>query len=420
MIYAESLFLGAPLLLCAVLGTRRHRWLLVVAAVLGLLATLPEIGGGPLFLTLTGGLVRYPSRFALVAVTLLLPVMGRGAGAWVEGRGRWLAAVLAAATLVLCGIGNHPWRWLVAGVPAAFMLTAAAIPARPRLRSAVLVAGLAGAVVAGAPLLGLQRFGAGAAVPAWPQAVGTNRVYTPGPDAEAMRWLASGLAPRRLWPVGYLNLVDGLTVTRTDAPVANARLAEHLRITDEGPHRRWWLDAAAARWVVLREASGVPEQMDEIARRGGMRLLRNLSARDQVSVAGQRPDPDRPWAGAGRLEDLEIGANRCRAEIFAERPGWLWVSLAPVRGWRWRLDGREVELSQGPGIVQFLPVATGPHRLEGWYSPPGLVPSAVVSGLTALLLLALWPGIRSEVSNRCPEPGMSLRSGSPRLDGRKT
>ena len=32
MIYAESLFLGAPLLLCAVLGTRGRRWLLAAAA----------------------------------------------------------------------------------------------------------------------------------------------------------------------------------------------------------------------------------------------------------------------------------------------------------------------------------------------------------------------------------------------------
>ena len=83
-----------------------------------------------------------------------------------------------------------------------------------------------------------------------------------------MRWLASGLEARRLWPVGYLNLEDGLTLARTDAPVANRQLASHIAITDEGPARRWWLDALAAEWMILPDGEGVPKAMDGIANRG--------------------------------------------------------------------------------------------------------------------------------------------------------
>ena len=90
MVYAESLFLGAPVLVCALLGGWRRRWLLAFVGVLALLATLPEIGAGGVFVILTGGLVRYPSRFALIGLALLLPLAGRGADDWLE-RGRSMA-----------------------------------------------------------------------------------------------------------------------------------------------------------------------------------------------------------------------------------------------------------------------------------------------------------------------------------------
>ena len=68
---------------------------------------------------------------------------------------------------------------------------------------------------------------------------------------------------------------------------------------------------------------------------------------------------------------------------------WLWISLAPVRGWRWRLDGRPVELEQGPGIVQYLEVAAGSHRLEGFYMPPAHYLSTIFSGCAVLVVFVL-------------------------------
>ncbi len=201
IVYAESLFLGAPVLVCALLGGWRRKWALAVVMVLGILATLPEIGGGGLFLAMTGGLVRYPSRFALIGLALLLPFVGKGVDEWLAGKGTWLAAAVSAVTLVVCAMGSHPWRWWVAGIPAALMLVAAFTPSIKSLRGAVLVAGIVGMITTGLPLLELRPVrNLWASVPTWPEATDGGRVYTPAPAADVMRWLATGLGPRRLWP----------------------------------------------------------------------------------------------------------------------------------------------------------------------------------------------------------------------------
>lgn len=209
-----------------------------------------------------------------------------------------------------------------------------------------------------------------------------------------MPWLASSLDARRLWPVGYLNLTDDLALVRTDAPVANARLASHIAITDEGPARRWWLDALAADWVVLPESAGLPESMDEVASRGGMRLLRNRRSLPVLSLATHLPDPDQRSKRVGEVSQLELAGNSCSAMVATPLDSWLWVSLAPVSGWRWRLDGRPVKLAQGPGIVQYLELSAGSHRLEGRYLPPGHLPMTILSGSAVLVILLGMAGNR--------------------------
>ena len=389
MVYAESLFLGAPMLVCALLGGWRKRWLLAVVVAFALLATLPEIGAGRLFVILTGGLVRYPSRFALIGLALLLPLAGRGADDWLAGRGRWLATAASALALVTCVVSGHTLRWWVAGAPALLMLVAALAPAWRPLRGAALVAGIAGMVVAGLPLIGLRPVTEVLAPQAtWPEAAGGGRVYVPTPAEDVMPWLASSLGARRLWPVGYLNLEEGLTMTRTDAPVANRRLASHIAITDEGPARRWWLDALAAEWILLPEGEGLPEGMEQVASRGGMRLLRNHGAMPVMWLANRPPDPDRPGSRVGVVTEKTLAGNACSMTATTPTEGWLSISLAPVNGWRWRLDGRPVLLDQGPGIIQYIRVPAGIHQLEGRYRPPMHLLTTIVSGCAALVILA--------------------------------
>jgi uncharacterized membrane protein YfhO len=75
--------------------------------------------------------------------------------------------------------------------------------------------------------------------------------------------------------------------------------------------------------------------------------------------------------------------------------------MAPVGGWCWWLDGTEVALEQGPGIVQSLPVAAGRHELVGRYRPPGFSVAAMISLLAILAVTALSVKERREI----PPPG---------------
>jgi hypothetical protein len=215
-----------------------------------------------------------------------------------------------------------------------------------------------------------------------------------------MRWLATGLEARRLWPVGYLNLEENLTLARTDAPVANRRLALHIATTDEGPVRRWWLDTLAAEWMILPAGEALPVATEEVASRGGMRLIRNHAALAVLSLADHPPAPDRPGGGGGDVTAQTLGGNSCSARIIAPSTAWLWVSLAPVKGWQWRLDGRPVELAQGPGIVQYLEVSAGNHRFEGRYRPPMFLGTTFVSLGAVLALLFGLARSNSESNGR--------------------
>jgi hypothetical protein len=246
-------------------------------------------------------------------------------------------------------------------------------------------------ICAGMPLVDLRPVAELRSVAAtWPEAVDGERVFTPTPAEDVMGWLASGLEPRRLWPVGYLNLDEGLVVARTDAPVANGRLASHLAITEQGPIRRWWLDALSARWVIIPDGDGLPERMEEVRAKAGMRLLRNLDALPVVCLVEDRPDPEKAPRVIGDGMTWSLRANRCDVSLDAASHGWLWLAIAPVEGWRWTLDGQKVELVQGPGIVQYVEILPGRHRIEGRYRPPALLPSALVSVIAAGVVIGLF------------------------------
>jgi hypothetical protein len=329
----------------------------------------------------------------VVALALLLPMIGRGFDEWLAGGGRRLALALAVSTLLLCVVFSNPQRWLVAGVPALLLLGGALPSANIAVRKAAVVAGITASVIAAWPLLGLQPSD-GLTEPSspWPEAVSSGRVYSPTPTVDDMSWFTSGLASRRAWPIGYLNLLDGLELVRTDSPVANGALMDHLRITDEGPHRRWWLDALAAEWVILPERAGVPEAMESVRVVRGMRLLQNRQAWPKLQVVSDPPEENVEPGVAGRVVSLELAGNRCLATVEADAEAWIVISMAPVRGWSWTVDGLFVEPLVGPGVLQSLPIEPGHHFIEGVYRPPGLVTFASVSAISTLLALGLLAG----------------------------
>lgn len=391
MVYAESLLLGAPLLAWAALGLGRRPWTLAPVALLAALATLPAVGGEAAYLALTRGLLRYPGRFAMVAAACLLPLVGVGFTRWRAGEGVRVCVVVAGLSLVGCVAAPLPGRVLLAGLPALLLLVVSLVPRAPLLRDLVLALAISTTAVAGLPLLGVGPWpwGGSEGPPSpWPEACSGGRLYTPPLNPDVAQWLATGLTPRTRWPVGYLNLDQGVSLARTWGPLGHRRLAQHLERADRGHPGRWWLDSLAAGWVVLPYAEP-PPRMLTVRRQGGLWLHRNLAALPEVTLAAVPPDGEPPWAGVGAAVALRPTANGLVAATASTRPGWAWISVAPIAGWQWRLDGERVEPERGPGIVQYLAVPAGAHRLEGRYRPPGL-PAAGFVTVLAGAVLAVW------------------------------
>ena len=392
--FVKSLFLGAPVLLRIWLGVKKRWMWLVPAGALALLASLPTIGGGSLYLFLTRALVRYPSRFAVMALVLLLPFVGAGSKRWLDGEGG-LAAALLGAGAVIAGIASKtPAAMLTGVVTGAVLLLAAAVPGRRRLRMTALGLGIAACLVAGWPLLHLSSWHA---FPfGWPGVAGNGRVYTPPPPASTVVWLTKPEHGSHLWPLGYTNLLAGVDLVRTYAPVTDARLAAHLKHADGGPTDVWWLNTLGARWLVLGSRLDVPG-LEPVSVQKGLWLYRNRMALPEASLW-----PEAPVPGVLALRPAVITLARPRPErlivhLSSPGAGHVVVSETPVRGWSWTLDGEPVKASPGPGILQSIPAGPGSHVLKGVYRPPGLIPAAFIS-IAALLLTTAWLVIRPRTS----------------------
>lgn len=388
--WLESLFVGAPLLVLILLGGRRHPVWLAVAGGLGVLATLPAVGLGGIFVDLTAGLVRYPSRFALLAVVAALPLIGPGTVRWRAGEGRTTALWVAAASGVSAILSGSLAIAALALTPVLPLVAAAVWPGPGSPRDAAVVCGLAVLVAVGLPSL-LDQSGRSADFPPpWREARADGRLWTPPVDPARLARLGERPGGARLWPVGYLNLVDGISLARSFAPIEQRDLEVHLDHADQGPTARWWIDTLGARWIVLDEADPHPRDWVAVRRRDHVVLYRNPRAIPLATVAQAPPEPDRAWRGVGAVVTIACRTDRIAVVARLPRSGVLWLDLAPLAGWRWSLDGRPATLHHGPGVLQWLPLDSGTHRLVGHYRPPGLVAGVIISmlGLVATVLLA--------------------------------
>jgi len=384
--WVASLFLGAPLLLLAFLGLRKRPWLAAPAAALALLATLPALGDGHLYLLLTRSLVRYPSRFAVLALALLLPFTGAGLHRWLKGEGRLPAALLALATLAALPMAPDPVAVAIAAIPAALLLAGAALPRLRPLRVAAVAAGLGATVVAGWPLLGLHE--PDRARWPWTETVGTGRLYTPSPSGPARAWLARSERHLSLWPLGYHNLEAGTELVRSNAPLIHRRLELHLAHADRGPTGRWWLDTLSAPWMILSNAPPAGQGLKPIRTLRGMWLVANPRARPWIAAWAGRPSAKVPLSPAV-VTIVRPRPERILSSVLAPRPTWISVSVPPVRGWSFTVDGQPVDPIQGPGILQLFRFPKGAHQLRGSYRPPGFPVTPILSGVAVLCLVLL-------------------------------
>ena len=286
--------------------------------------------------------------------------------------------------------------WLVL-LPAAAVVAAVAWPRLRVLRAGAVAVGLAATVAASVPLVDLGPAGRLEAGTAWPEARGSGRVWTPAPDAAAMAAIVTDLDVRRAWPMGYLNLTDGVAVADTPAPVTHRALRRHLAELGRGPAARWWLDALGARLVVLPPGFVTPADFDLEVARAGFSLWRNPTAVPLGRRVDAPPSPDARPTPQPALTVVRRRDALVTVDTFAAAPGVMWFPLTPIAGWAWTLDGRDVVLERGPGVVQFLGLPAGHHRVEGRYRPPGLPAAAVVSlaALLGVVALAVRAGSRT-------------------------
>ena len=268
--WLESLFIGAPLLVLMLLGARRQPALLAIGAGLGALAVLPAFGLDQIFVVATAGLVRYPSRFALLAIVILVPLIGPGMVRWRAGKGSSIALIVAGVTAMAAVVARQPANAALAIAPTVPLVAAALWAQRRDLRKGAVVCGLAALIATSLPLVFDQAGRRVIQQEPWSDARDGGRLYFPYPTA-GMIWAVS-IYPEalRLWPVGYVNLVDGISLARSFAPIGQRDVAQHLVEADGGPDNRWWVDTLGARWVVLEEGVRHPGDWVPVERASGV------------------------------------------------------------------------------------------------------------------------------------------------------
>ncbi len=415
--WADSLLLGPVLVVCLFVGVRAAPLRLTAwAAVVAGLAVVPVLAGGELYIFITQGMTRYPSRFAVVALVASIPIIALGADRFVGDVRRWpaLAVMLLAVLGVACA--DAPLALLLLVVTAVLAAVLVVAPEESAWRGALLVAAVVLLIVDGVPRLGLRSTAELATSrPVWTEPPADDRMHVPRPTGERFDWVLGAMERRRAWPIGYLNRVDGLRVTTTPAPVVPATLAEHLRNADSGPSGRWWLDALASPWVILPKVTEGPG-LHPVAVRYGVWLHRNSEAWPSLGLASEMPQPGHAPHWLDGVEVVSRSPESLQLVVRVDEPSWLVVSQAPLPGWRWRIDHRPVSPSVGPGIVHGVPLEPGTRRVEARYRPSGVLLGAIVSLLAAGILAASVKisrrpsAVRAQLSTRDRSSDRSTRA----------
>ena len=96
------------------------------------------------------------------------------------------------------------------------------------------------------------------------------------------------------------------------------------------------------------------------------------------------------------VQDLSVTDTTVTGTIQAPRDGLVFTSIPYDKGWRAVIDGKTVEPVKVGDAFLAYPVAAGEHQVSLRFIPYGLVPGAVVSGLTlaGLLAVCIWRRVR--------------------------
>ena len=134
-----------------------------------------------------------------------------------------------------------------------------------------------------------------------------------------------------------------------------------------------------------------------------------------VEVSGEGEIPDAPGPAlyyedgatlARCAEALKAGdcvlsiptASRLEVHTAADEERLLVLTLPADEGWSLALDGERQEIGTALSILMAVPLSAGEHTLSLRYTPPGLVPGAILTALS-IAALAVWEVLRRKQNN---------------------
>ena len=120
-------------------------------------------------------------------------------------------------------------------------------------------------------------------------------------------------------------------------------------------------------------------------------LLASGELSDEQVLLAQPPSGPEPQApGGGQVEVVEDSGDVLRARATSASGGWVVIADALQQsGWTATVDGEQAPLLHADHAGVAVAVPAGRSEVVLSYDPPGLRVGAAVSGVTALLLLAL-------------------------------
>jgi hypothetical protein len=109
--------------------------------------------------------------------------------------------------------------------------------------------------------------------------------------------------------------------------------------------------------------------------------------RVRVGPPSVRGCPERP-GGQGELTQAVRGVNTMTIDVQANCESWLVVPDAWAKGWTARVNAQEVPVIRVNYSQRAVRLDAGTATVEMRYRPPGFVPGALLSGLTAAVVVA--------------------------------
>lgn len=122
--------------------------------------------------------------------------------------------------------------------------------------------------------------------------------------------------------------------------------------------------------------------------------VKYLAKKDTISAIGFTVDMNMVEAGYKALdamsdtEMLEFKDTYVKAKVTSYTDGMLYIPTTNDGGWKIFIDGVETEIYDHHSHIIMVPITEGEHTVEMKYCPSGFVAGAVVTGVSAIILVA--------------------------------